>query len=83
MEAAAEAESRHRDPAEKAGLADLVIVAQLLSFIGKQRILEVPTVVSVPAFRKLLGDSTTPELVLEFLREAGGQIEEIRSLLRS
>lgn len=83
VEAAAEAESWHRDPAEKADLADLVIVAQLLSFIGKQRILEVPTVVRVPAFRKLLGDSSTPELVLEFLREADGQIEEIRSLLRS
>jgi HD-like signal output (HDOD) protein len=83
VDVAAEAEEWHRDPGEKADLADLVIVAQLLSFIGKQRILEVPTVISVPAFGKLLGDTTEPAQVLEFLKEAEGQIEEIRALLRT
>jgi HD-like signal output (HDOD) protein len=81
--AAAEAEDWHRNPGEKADLADLVVVAQLLSFIGKNQIVRVPAVVSVPAFRKLLGDDSEPAQVLEFLKEAQGQIDEIRSLLRT
>jgi putative nucleotidyltransferase with HDIG domain len=83
VEVAAQGESWHRDPGEKADLADLIVVAQLLSFIGKKRIVEVPSVVSVPAFHKILGAETSPPEVLDFLKEAGAQIQQIRSLLRT
>jgi len=83
VNAAADAEDWWRDPGPQADLSDLVNVAQLLSFIGKQRIVDVPPVVRLPAFRKLLGDGVGPDGILTLLDEASEQVAEVRSLLRT
>lgn len=81
--AAAEAENWHRESGEKADLADIVVVAQLLSFIGKHQIVAVPSAVSVPAFKRVLGPDTGPQQVIDFLNEAEERIQEVRALLQS
>ncbi len=82
VDAAADAEDWWRDSVPEADLTDVVIVAQLLSFIGKARILDVPPVVRVPAFRRLLGDSFDAAAAMALLDEAGEQIAEVRALLK-
>ena len=82
VHAAVQAEDWWRDPTPEADLVDVVIVAQLLSFIGKKRIVDVPPVVRVPAFRKLLGDAVDPNTIMALLEEAREQITDVHNLLR-
>ncbi len=83
VSAAADSENWWRDASPQAELADLVVVAQLLSFIGKNRIVDVPPVVSVPAFRKVLGEDFDAGAAMVLLGEAGDQIAEVRRLLHA
>jgi HD-like signal output (HDOD) protein len=80
--AARYAEDWWRDEATEPELADLVVVAQLLSFIGTPRILEVPPVVRLPAFKKLFGEQAGVEVVHGLIEEVDDQIQEIQALLR-
>ena len=76
-----DAEQWWRDDTTDPELADLVVVAQLLSFIGKPGFLDLPPLTRLPAMRKLFPDSGSPELVMSLLDEASEQIEQVRSLL--
>ncbi len=71
-----------RDNNAKPELVDLVLVAQLISYIGRPGIVNVPPLVRLPAFRKIAGDKLDHSATLELVHEADEQIREIQSLLR-
>lgn len=70
-----------RCPGSQADLCDLVLIANLHSFIGKRRRPAPPPIDQVPAFGKLNLGKLTPEMTLQVLAEARGQLDEARSLL--
>jgi HD-like signal output (HDOD) protein len=76
-----DAEDWWRDPATEPDMADLVLVAQLHSFIGKPDRPRLPTMVHLPAFRKLAGSEANPRLSQQILHEAGTQIAAAQELL--
>jgi HD-like signal output (HDOD) protein len=78
-----DAEQWWRDDSQKPELADLVMVAQLMSLIGKPGFLDVPPLVRLPAYRKLFPEHGSPELVMELLEDAREQMAEIRALLKN
>lgn len=78
-----DAEQWWRDDNEQAELADLIMVSQLLSFIGKPGFLDVPPLTCLPAFRKLFPDHGSPELVMELLQDAKEQAQQIKALLNT
>lgn len=78
-----DAEQWWRDDQSEPELADLVVVAQLMSFIGKPGFIDLPPLPRLPAFRKLFKAQASPELVLELLEESEEQVQEIRALLNS
>lgn len=80
--AARDAEAWHRDPAPEADYADLVLVAQLHSYMGTARMDEVPMLDELPAFHKLEVGGLTPRMSLQALEEAADQLNEAESLLR-
>ena len=69
----------HEGPAD---YCDLVQVAQLHSYLGRQRS-DVPPIEKVPAFEKLSLGKLTPEASKEILEEARQQIESTMQLLKS
>jgi HD-like signal output (HDOD) protein len=70
-----------RDTEGAADYADVVIVAQLHSFIGTQAMPDIPPMDDLPAFRKPAGNGLTPNLSVEIIHEAKQKIELVRSLL--
>jgi HD-like signal output (HDOD) protein len=72
-----------RDPSPQPDLADLVMVARIHSFIGKPDRPQVPSLLKLPAFKKLAGDAASPRLSAQILEEAATQVAEIRSVLAS
>lgn len=80
--AARDAEQWWRDDGHEAELADLVLIAQLVSFIGKAEFLDVPPLIRLPAFKKLFGNEADVHDVLQLLEEASEQISDIRGLLQ-
>lgn len=83
IQVAEEAENWMRDHEGKADYADLVIIAQLHTFIGKPEMAEVPTLDQVPALQKLDMGELTPKLSLKILDKAQEKIARAESLLRS
>lgn len=78
-----EAENWQRDPAEEPDYTDLVIVAQLHSFIGTPRMEMLPTFDQVPAFNKLSLGEFTPHKSLKILDTASKQLAAAEALLRA
>lgn len=70
-----------RDPAPVPDLADLVLVARVHSYIGKADRPQVPSLLKLPAFKKLAGESANPRLSARILDEAAEQVGEMRSVL--
>lgn len=80
---AEEAENWHRDDSETPDYADLIIIAQLHSFIGTPKMANVPMIDQVPAFNKLKLGELTPKKSLKILQLATKQLAAAEALLRS
>ncbi len=80
--AAREADDWWRDPAPGPDYADMVIVAQLHAWMGRPDAPDVPSMVQLPAFRKVTARrGLDPQTSLAVLADARGRIQEARSLL--
>ncbi|NNJ92598.1 MAG: HDOD domain-containing protein [Gammaproteobacteria bacterium] len=79
---AADAENWTRSPASKrADYTDIVIIAQLHSFIGTDDMATAPAIDAVPSFKRLGLSQLTPKMSLKLLDEAKEEIAEARALL--
>jgi HD-like signal output (HDOD) protein len=76
-----EAENWWRDPSPMPDLADVVVVAQIHSYLGKPERPNVPSIVNLPAFKKLIGSDGGPKMSQQILDDAQPQIAEARRLL--
>lgn len=83
IDAAREAECWERDPAPQPDYCDVVVAAQLHSFIGRPAMLQAPNFYEVAAFGKLAGGHLTPELSITILKKAREQITLTQQLLAS
>ena len=79
--AALEGEEWTRDKGLIPDYCDLVIIAQLHSFVGTDQALSAPAINEVPAHARLALGELTPRLSLKILDEAEDQIAHAESLL--
>ncbi len=79
--AAAEAENWMREDDGPPNYCDLLIVAQLHSFVGTPHAMSVPALNQVPAMPRLNLGELTPHLSLAILEAAQEQVEETEALL--
>ena len=80
---AEEAENWMREHEGKADYADLVIIAQLHTFIGQPEMSHLPTLDQVPALKKFDMGELTPRLSLKILDKAEEKIARAEALLRT
>lgn len=80
--AARESEDWMRDRSELDDC-DLVIVAQIHSFMGTPKIQKVPALDEIPAFHRLGFIELTPRKSMIILEKAGEQIADVESLFRA
>jgi HD-like signal output (HDOD) protein len=78
---AEEAENWMRDHEGNADYADLVIIAQLHTYIGKAEMSHLPTLDQVPALKKFDIGELTPKLSLKILDKAEEKIARAEALL--
>jgi HD-like signal output (HDOD) protein len=78
---ALEAEKWYRNPSPRPDYCDLVMIAQLHSFIDKPGVVDVPPMNQLPAFSKLALGQLTPQLGLKMLDAAKEEIDEIMKIL--
>lgn len=81
VQVALEADDWYRDPGPTPDYCDLVLIAQLHSYVGVRRDPPLPRMDDLPAFNKLALGRLTPNLSLEILHEAKNQIAETQRLL--
>ncbi len=79
--AAEEAENWTRKSETGPDYCDILIIAQLHSFVGTKKALSVPPLDKVPALSRLNLGELTPQQSLAILEEAKEQIEETEALL--
>lgn len=72
---------QYQSPGATADCADICIVAQLHSFIGKKQHHKLPAFDQVPAFGKLGKSGLTPEQSSEALQQSRKEIEALHALL--
>lgn len=77
----AEAEDWLRDSGEAADYVDVVIVAHIHSYFGKENKANLPPLLSTPAFLKLSLNKMGPDASLEVLFEAEQGIRDIMAML--
>lgn len=75
------AEDWFRDSGAQATYADIVMISQLHSFIGKIDPKKMPRMDELPAYRKLAAGNLDVDLSLNILDQARDEIENIRQLL--
>lgn len=80
-EVAADAENWTRNTVGEPDYSDLIIIAQLHSFIGSDEMGNAPAIDTVPAFKRLQLSQLTPKMSLKLLDEAKEEIAEARALL--
>ena len=78
---ATEAEIWDRDPAAGPDLCDVVLVAQLLGYIGKGRPAGVPRLADVPAVAKVAGGRLCADTCQEVLAASETTITEVHRML--
>ncbi|MET0106977.1 MAG: HDOD domain-containing protein [Sedimenticola sp.] len=78
---ALEAEEWMRNSHSKPDYCDLVIIAQLHSFVGTHLALTMPAINQVPAHTRLALGELTPKMSLLILEEASEQVEQAEVLL--
>ena len=74
LTAVTDAQNRWRDSGPETDLADVVLIAQLLSFIGKSKLPGVLNISRLPAFRKLSGGRLDADAVTQMLGTAEQQL---------
>lgn len=79
--AAREGELWTRDPNPEPEYCDLVLVAQLHSYVGTPRMEELPHLGEIPCFAKLGLGELTPRQSLKILDKAGEQLTQAENLL--
>ena len=82
VEVALHAEDWHREVGSQPDYTDLVIIAQMHSYIGTPRMAEIPRIDTVPAFRKLALGDLGPGMSLRVLDEAEEEISDLEHMLR-
>ena len=80
--AAAEAEFWSRDPAPEPDICDLLLIAQLHSYVGTPEMQKYPCMVDVPSFAKLKLGELNPKKSLKILDEAAEQVAQAETLLK-
>jgi HD-like signal output (HDOD) protein len=80
---AEEAENWLRDDNQEPDYADLVIIAQLHSFIGTPQMSGLPTLDQVPALKKMGIRELTPKMSIKILDKAEEKIARAESLLKA
>lgn len=83
VECALHSEEWQRDSGDNPDLNDLVMIAQIHSFMGKSFRSDIPPLDQLPAFNKLTLGQLSPQMSLKILDEAKAQIDEARRLLTS
>jgi HD-like signal output (HDOD) protein len=81
VQVAEEADDWDRNPGKHADYVDLIIIAQLHSFVGTHQAHAVPHLNEVPAYYKLALGALTPDASLQMLEEADHEIREVEQLL--
>ena len=81
VKVALEAEDWQRAGMPKADYADLVIIAQLHSYIGTPRMAHLPALDQVPAFGKLALGKLSPRMSVQVLETSRDEIKEVEKLL--
>jgi HD-like signal output (HDOD) protein len=80
--AATYAEDWLRDSRDGPDMGDLIIVAQIHSFMGKTDVKpKLPPLPKLPAFQKIAGGTMDADLSIEVLQQSRDQIREARSFL--
>ena len=79
---AEEAENWFRDSSREADYCDLVIVAQLHSYVGTPRIRLLPSIGELPSLRKLDLGEITPHESIKILDRASAQLAKAEALLQ-
>jgi len=72
-----------RDPDSKADYCDIVLLAQLYSYIDTPLMAEYPAIDEVPAYAKLPLGRLGPKMTIKVLEQAHTEIEEIQQLIQS
>jgi len=72
-----------RNPDSKADYCDIVLLAQLYSYIDTPRMSQYPAIDEVPAFAKLPLGRLGPKMTIKVLEEARADIEEIQKMLQN
>jgi HD-like signal output (HDOD) protein len=80
-EVAEHAEDWQRRGGEQADYVDLVIIAQLHSYVGSERHAALPAIETVPAYAQLGLGALSPQASLQILDEAKDEIRETEQLL--
>ena len=80
---AAESEYWHRDPTPTADYCDIIMLAQMHSYIGTTRMAEIPPMDEIPAFGKIALGMLTPSRSLMVLEKAKEEVATVRQLLGS
>ncbi|MDD1621979.1 MAG: HDOD domain-containing protein [Methylococcaceae bacterium] len=75
------AENWFRDSGEHATYSDIVMIAQLHSFIGKIDIKKMPKMDELPAYKKLVSGNLDADLSINILDQVKDEIENIRLML--
>lgn len=75
------AESWYRDSGTQATYADIVMVSQLHSFIGKVDIKKMPKMDELPAYKKLAAGNLDADVSINILDQVKDEIEQVRSML--
>lgn len=78
---ALEAENWERDAGPEVDYADLIIIAQLHSYVGTPRMATLPAIDQVPAFTKLALGKLSPRMSVQILEEAHKDIAAVEKLL--
>ncbi|MCK4841381.1 MAG: HDOD domain-containing protein [Methylococcales bacterium] len=76
------AENWTRKGEDKPDYSDIVIIAQLHSFIGKTELSKLPKMDELPAYQKLISSSLNIDKSISILDQAKDEINHIRQLLR-
>jgi HD-like signal output (HDOD) protein len=78
---AQDAEDWYRDPAPQADYCDLLLIAQIYSYIGTEMESNLPSLTDLPSFKKLELGELTPERRLEILEPVRDQLVFAESML--
>lgn len=75
------AENWYRDEKPDPDYSDIVMIAQLHSYIGKVDIKKMPQLDSLPAYKKLMAGSLDADASINILDQAKDEIEQIQQML--